>query len=387
VGIDAHAKGHRIYWPDKRTVTVERNVRFEGESEDFTYPSSVPIEGEMGGNSARNTRTPPAAPPDAAPEAPSDKSVPENSPAATDAPSAAPDAPDLIADAPPATPETIRPPSPAPTPESSRPSRTRKPTQWLRDIAEGTGSTGGRGAAKIPESVVPTRDPTANTVFATEAWLHGAFAFTAVRAVVAGNEVPSLSTSTRAVDAPPTCDANLKTYPTDKQGESAEEEKDGVTKSGHYDVRGPNILFSSFHHRCQCETNDNAESQDTPPIAEGHHQAYSIDHTESTHTAAPARYPLRHLPQRERHNRRPHSSEAQPKAHTPGHHPTDPTPSRSHRSPIARGNNRLRTKHVILCYHHIRQAIDAGTIPLSRAATDDPTVDELIKLLVCTNLR
>jgi hypothetical protein len=40
-----------------------------------------------------------------------------------------------------------------------------------------------------------------------------------------------------------------------------------------------------------------------------------------------------------------------------------------------------------LRYHHIRQAIDAGTIPLSRAAANDPTVDELIKLLVRTNLR
>jgi hypothetical protein len=124
VGIDAHAKGHRIYWPEKCTVTVEQNVRFEGEPEDVTYPS-VPIEGEMGENGARGARNPPAAPLDAAPEAPSNKSAPENFPAAPDAPSAAPDP---ITDAPPATPVTIRPPSPAPTPDSSCSTRTHKPT-------------------------------------------------------------------------------------------------------------------------------------------------------------------------------------------------------------------------------------------------------------------
>jgi hypothetical protein len=56
-----------------------------------------------------------------------------------------------------------------PTSESSRPLRTRKPTQWLHNITEGTGSTGGRGAAKIPESIILTHEPTANTVFANEA--------------------------------------------------------------------------------------------------------------------------------------------------------------------------------------------------------------------------
>jgi hypothetical protein len=127
--------------------------------------------------------------------------------------------------------------------------------------------------------------------------------------------------------------------------------------------------------------------QGTQPIAEAHHQAHSINYTESTHLTALTNCQSRQHPPHERHNRRPRSTEAQPEAHTPGHHPTDPTPPRSHRSPIARGNNGLRTKHVNLHYHHIRQAIDAGTIPLSRAAANDPTVDELIKLLVRTNLR
>jgi hypothetical protein len=198
--------------------------------------------------------------------------------------------------------------------------------------------------------------------------------------------VPSPSTSARAADVPPTRDANPKTYPADKQGESAEEEKDGVTKSGHYDVRDPNILFS-FHH--QRAPHDDTEPQGTQPIAEAHHQAHSIDRTESTHPTALMNCQSHQHPPRERHNHRPCSTEAQPEAHTPGHRSTDPTPPRSHHSPIARSNNRLRTvtKHVNLRYHHICQAIDAGTIPLSRATANDSTVDKLIKLLVRTNLR
>ncbi|KAJ7362277.1 hypothetical protein DFH08DRAFT_799328 [Mycena albidolilacea] len=186
VGIDVHAKSHRIYWPEKRTVTVEQNVRFEGEPEDVTYPS-VPIGGEMGENGAREARNPPTAPPDAAPEAPSNESAPENSPAAPDAPSA-PDAPDPTADAPPTTPETIRPPSPVPTPESSHPS-----------------------------------------LFSRDDWLRGAIAFTTVRSVVAGNEAPSPPTLTRVEDAPTTREASPSpASPTDEHEESAEEE-DGVT--------------------------------------------------------------------------------------------------------------------------------------------------------------
>jgi hypothetical protein len=174
--------------------------------------------------------------------------------------------------------------------------------------------------------------------------------------------VPSPSTSTRAADAPPTRDANPKTYPADEQGESAEEKKDGVTKSGHYDVRDPNIPFSSFHHHRQCETDNDAESQDTPPITEGHHQAYSIDHIESTHTAAPAHHHQRQHSSCEWRNSRLASSEAQSQAHTPGHHPTDSTPSHNHRSPITYGSNELQAKHIDLwspphppshqCRHH-----------------------------------
>ncbi|KAJ7674383.1 hypothetical protein B0H14DRAFT_3908952 [Mycena olivaceomarginata] len=389
--------------PDLSQIRQSRAAGWEsmrtqkGEPEDVTYPS-VPIEGELGENGARDA-------PDAVPEDPSNKSAPENLPAAQDVPPAATDAPPAPANVP-SAPSTasLSPPSSPPrklAPESSRPTRTRKPTQWLRDIAEGTGSTGGRGAAQIPSSVLPTREPTANTVpkppnrklfevrfdeilgHSFGGASRGLFALTAVRADIAESGARSAPTS-RIEDAPTAREASPSpASPTDEHEESAEEE-DGVTKLGHRDMRDVNA--SSFHHRRERATRDDAEPRDTPPIANGHYQTHSIDQTESKPPSASAHGHPRQLPSCRRHNR-PRSPEAQPQAHTPGHYPIYRSPSRSHRSPIARGNNGLRTKHVNLRYHHIRQAIDAGTIPLSRAAANDPTVNELIKLLVRTNLR
>ncbi|KAF7377535.1 Transcription factor [Mycena sanguinolenta] len=359
-----------------------------GEQEDITYPS-VPIEGELGdklgdkgARDARNppattpdvapeassNRNPPAAPPDAAPEVPSDKSIPENPPAAQHTPLPAPDAPDPIAEAPPAAPETIRPPSPTPTPapDPPRTTRTRKPTQWLRDIADGTGSIGGRGATKLPPSVVPTREPTANTIFENDSWLHRATAFTAVRADIAVNETPLPSTSTRDRDAPSMRDEspNPKSPETKERQRKKQEE---VTIFGTCDTRDIHVppLSSFFRHRRRA-THNNAKRQYTQPTAEGHHQAHTVDHTEPTRaTALTHRHP-RKRPRRERHNRRPRSFEPQPQVHMPGHHPTDAAPSRSHRNPTTFSNNKLRTKHVDLRHHPVHQSIDNDIIPLPR---------------------
>jgi hypothetical protein len=111
-----------------------------------------------------------------------------------------------------------------------------------------------------------------------------------------------------------------------------------------------------------------------------------LDRFRAHRSAAPAHHHQRQHSSCERRNSRLRSSEAQPQAHTPGHYPTDSTPSCNHRSPIAYGNNGLQTKHIDLRLPHIRQAIDAGTIPLSHAAAKDPTVNMLIKPLVCTTL-
>ena len=55
VGYDAQSRGHHMYWPDKRSVWVERNVRFEtGEVDLPPVHGTVTFEGEGGVAGNRN---------------------------------------------------------------------------------------------------------------------------------------------------------------------------------------------------------------------------------------------------------------------------------------------------------------------------------------------
>ena len=46
MGFDAETKdGHRIYWPERRTVSVERSVKFNVEQESVVV-GELPLEGE-----------------------------------------------------------------------------------------------------------------------------------------------------------------------------------------------------------------------------------------------------------------------------------------------------------------------------------------------------
>ena len=100
VGFDPQSKGHRIYWPERHTVTVERNVRFTAPNLPAPFADDdADLEGEE--------------------EAVDDKSAsPEPAPAVTD-PSPVP-------------PVVLLPPAP-----SGCPTRTRTPLQRVRDILEG----------------------------------------------------------------------------------------------------------------------------------------------------------------------------------------------------------------------------------------------------------
>jgi hypothetical protein len=45
MGYDAERKGYRVYWPEKRTITVERNVRFQ--PDEIIIPEVIQSEGEQ----------------------------------------------------------------------------------------------------------------------------------------------------------------------------------------------------------------------------------------------------------------------------------------------------------------------------------------------------
>jgi hypothetical protein len=120
LGIDERSKGYRIYWPERQTVTVERNVHFNNSN------SSAPrLEGE-------------------------DWQVTET---VTDSPSSQ-GAKITIASVPP----TINPPSgpankiPSDSEAEAPTKRIRKPSQRIRDILEGHGTSTHRSS----DPVIPT---------------------------------------------------------------------------------------------------------------------------------------------------------------------------------------------------------------------------------------
>ncbi|GBE84202.1 hypothetical protein SCP_0601800 [Sparassis crispa] len=118
VGFDTQSKGHRVYWPDKRSVTVECNVRF-GEPH-AVLPNSddgLELEGEEPAGDKPEAELSVSAPdlPISAPEPASNVLVPSNVPAK------------------PASHQT-----PAELPHiPQRPVRNRQPTRYVRDICTG----------------------------------------------------------------------------------------------------------------------------------------------------------------------------------------------------------------------------------------------------------
>ncbi|CAA7259930.1 unnamed protein product [Cyclocybe aegerita] len=142
MGLDEKSKGVRVYWPDKRTVTVERNVYF-----DKTASSVSRLEGE----DWEFIETTPDSMPDGLTSTPS-----VNTQASTSAPT------------PLETPATTIPAPTDPTDSNTsnssdhetplepetRSKRTRKPTQHLRDILEGHAVLSNRpGAPKVTPGV------------------------------------------------------------------------------------------------------------------------------------------------------------------------------------------------------------------------------------------
>jgi hypothetical protein len=132
VGYDKASKGHRIWWPGTTRISVERNVIFV----DSTSGEEVlvPLEGESLAESEQN-----------APSSPNALLEKPSQPAKT---------PPHVENAPEIDDEPIE--------ELTR--RIRKPSQWARSLRDGTGSTGGRGAQKVPLSVLPETAETAKAV-------------------------------------------------------------------------------------------------------------------------------------------------------------------------------------------------------------------------------
>jgi hypothetical protein len=113
MGFDAKTKdGHRVYWPERRTVSVERSVKFNFEPDEVVV-GALPLEGECGNDEHQNAIDPEA--PDVVVETP----VPEAEPAV----------------------------------EGGRGKRIRKETEYVRLLKEGVGVVGGKMSGVLPRGM------------------------------------------------------------------------------------------------------------------------------------------------------------------------------------------------------------------------------------------
>ncbi|TFK78097.1 hypothetical protein K466DRAFT_460872, partial [Polyporus arcularius HHB13444] len=123
VGFDAESDAHRVYWPDRRTVTVERSVKFPGTTADV----EVRLEGENGEISTHQETEPvpsPSTPSASKPPTPTPSSTTQPTPAQVDA--------------------TKR----------GRPKRVRKESAYVRRLRSGEGTATGRaGEPVLPRGV------------------------------------------------------------------------------------------------------------------------------------------------------------------------------------------------------------------------------------------
>ncbi|TBU55356.1 hypothetical protein BD310DRAFT_787087, partial [Dichomitus squalens] len=142
VGWDEATDAHRIYWPDRRIVTVERSVRFKPDDNNV----EVELEGEQ----------------DQQPEGKQNETYQQNSELApTTSPVGADADPTTPAgtDADPTTPSTdglLHDPAGlthAPVATSGRPRRVRKESDYVRRLRSGEGSTDGRGRNTLPRGM------------------------------------------------------------------------------------------------------------------------------------------------------------------------------------------------------------------------------------------
>jgi hypothetical protein len=150
MGIDEQSKGVRVYWPEKLTVGVERNVYY-----DKSIASVSHLEGEE--SSIVETKT----------DLPKDKTLPINQ---IPIPQRIPSTPPRIPSPPPRIPS----PPPAPEPVEAI-KRIRKPSQRVLDIVEGRGKHSARPSdptvargVQLPPPLPPVVEQPLNEVFEGE---------------------------------------------------------------------------------------------------------------------------------------------------------------------------------------------------------------------------
>ncbi|KZT04191.1 uncharacterized protein LAESUDRAFT_628501, partial [Laetiporus sulphureus 93-53] len=126
VGFDVHSNGHRMYWADKHKVSVECNAKSGQNVPTGTslQPPSTSISAAT--ITSSNVIQPPATVPNESTNVNTEPLQPES---------------------------MVTKPKSMPEAGAGHPKRVCQPSQWIRDLQSGTGTTGGRGAQHVPRSI------------------------------------------------------------------------------------------------------------------------------------------------------------------------------------------------------------------------------------------
>ncbi|KAL7282957.1 LOW QUALITY PROTEIN: hypothetical protein ACG7TL_002375 [Trametes sanguinea] len=137
VGYSQKSKGYQIYWPDKRSVTIERNVRFVEDEPDSVEVEDVQLEGAKAdrGEQPTSSTSPSPTPQPPSETRPATPPPSEPSPSQTNQDNEE---------------EESAPPEEA----AGRGQRVRKPSKYVRRLQQGEGTVDGRTSAP-PKGIQP----------------------------------------------------------------------------------------------------------------------------------------------------------------------------------------------------------------------------------------
>jgi transposase InsO family protein len=238
--------GHRIYWPERRTVTVERSVKFNFEPEEVVV-GALPLEGERTADERLTIDA----------EHDLDNLKPDNQ--TTDVEKSVDD------------------PDPVAKPIEGRGQRIRKETEYVRLLKEGTGVTGNRGGGVLPRgmrpgtSVVGSDGDDVDHATAVDCEVNVEYAMVTVVESAEGLQ-PTYEEARKRPDWP-------------KWQEAIQKELDTLEKTGTYRLvkrpPGANIVDSRWVLRIKKNAAGEIDKYKARLVAKGFTQIYGVDYYET----------------------------------------------------------------------------------------------------------
>ena len=246
MGFDAETRdGHRIYWPERRTVSVERSVKFNFEQEEVVV-GVLPLEGER----KPVKRLTINAKHDVKNQGPNQASI---------------DVENLVED-----------PVPEAKPAEGRGQRIQRETEYVRLLKEGSGVTGSRGGGVLPRGMKPSTSSVGGDGDGTD---HT----TAVDCEEVDYAMVAVVES--AEDLQPTYEEAHKRPNWPKWQEAIQKELKSLEKMGTYQLvkwaPGGNIVDSRWVFRIKKNAAGEIDKYKASLVAKGFTQIYGVNYYET----------------------------------------------------------------------------------------------------------